>query len=48
MLQGFSLIVMSWGLLFLMAHGLLIAVTFLVVEHRLQAHRLQWLCMWIH
>ena len=46
MLHGFSLIVTSWGLLFLMVHRLLIAVTSLAVEHRLQAHRLQWLCTW--
>ena len=31
----------KWGLLFIAVHGLLIVVASFVVEHRLQAHRLQ-------
>ena len=31
----------EWGLLSIVVHGLLIAVASLVVEHGLQAHRLQ-------
>ena len=31
----------EWGLIFVVVHGLLIAVASLVAEHRLQAHRLQ-------
>ena len=39
--RGLSLVVASWGLLLVAAHGLLIAVASLVAEHRLQERRLQ-------
>ena len=32
--RGLSLVAVSWGLLFVAVHGLLIAVASLVVEHR--------------
>ena len=39
--HGLSLVVASWGILFIVVHGFLIAGVSLVVEHGLQACRLQ-------
>ena len=33
----------EWGLLFVVVHGVLMAVVSLVAEHMFLAHRLQWL-----